>query len=129
MTERRWISGAGLALRGALTLLFLVAAGMKLAALEFEVAGFTRFGYAPWFMYAVGVAQLAGAILLWVRGWIGLAALGLGAMMIGAVASHLRAGDPPTMALPAAVLVLVLFGLAYARRRELLPARAASAAA
>jgi hypothetical protein len=46
----------------------------------------------------------------------------LAAIMVGAVASHLRAGDPPAMALPALVLLGLLAGLAYARRRDLVPA-------
>jgi putative oxidoreductase len=107
-------------LRAALTALFLVAAGMKLAAVPFETAGFARFGYAPWFMTVIGLAQLLGAVLLWVPGWTGLAALGLGAMMVGAVGSHLRAGDPVAMAAPALVLVVVLFAIAFVRRREIL---------
>ena len=105
-------------LRAAVTAVFLAAAGMKLAAVPFEVEGFARFGYAPWFMVAIGAAQFVGAALLWIRGWTGLAALGLGAMMVGAVASHLRAGDPVAMAVPAMVLAVVLAGMAFARRRE-----------
>ena len=81
-----------------------------------------------WFMYLIGLGQLAGAVLLWVRGWTGFAAFGLSAMMVGAVASHLRVGDPVAMATPAMVLVAVLFAMAYARRGEvaaLLPRRLA----
>jgi len=55
----------GLLLRGLLTVVFVAAAGMKFAAVPFEVAGFARFGYPLWFMYAVGAAQLVGAALLW----------------------------------------------------------------
>lgn len=128
MSERRWVRAAELGLRAVVTAVFLAGAGMKLAATAFEIEGFARFGYAPWFMYAIGLAQLAGAVLLWTRGWTGPAALGLGAMMVGAVASHLRVGDPVAMAMPAMVLVSVLFAMAYARRREvaaLLPRRLA----
>ncbi|WP_018261679.1 DoxX family protein [Methylobacterium sp. WSM2598] len=110
----------GLVLRGLLTAVFLLAAGMKFAAVPFEVSGFARFGYPLWFMYAVGAGQLVGAVLLWIRGWTALGALWLAAIMIGAVGSHLRAGDPVPMMLPAAVLLMLLAGLAYARRSELL---------
>ncbi len=34
-----------MALRVLLTTVFLLAAGMKFAAIEFEVSGFARFGY------------------------------------------------------------------------------------
>ncbi|KMO21139.1 DoxX family protein [Methylobacterium platani] len=112
----------GLLLRGLLTAVFLAAAGMKLAATPFEVAGFARFGYPHWFMLAVGAAQALGAVLLWVRGATCHGALLLAAIMAGAVASHLRAGDPVAMALPALVLLALLAGLAYARRGEVAPA-------
>ncbi len=113
----------GLLLRGLLTAVFVTAAGMKLAALPFEVAGFARFGYPLWFMYMVGAAQLLGAALLWGRGTVAHGALLLAAVMVGAAFSHLRAGDPAVMALPALVLLGFLAGLVYARRGELVPAR------
>ncbi|WP_425529956.1 DoxX family protein [Stenotrophomonas maltophilia] len=51
-----------------LTAVFVGAAGKKLAASEFEVPNSESFGYAPWFMYAVGVTQLLGAAALLFRG-------------------------------------------------------------
>jgi hypothetical protein len=118
-TQTRLRAG-GLVLRRLLTAVFLAAAGMKFAAVPFEVSGFARFGYPLWFMYAVGAGQLGGAPLLWVRGWSAHGALWLAAIMVGAVGSHLRAGDPVPMMLPAAVLLALLAGLAWARRGELL---------
>ncbi|GJE08732.1 MULTISPECIES: DoxX family protein [Methylobacterium] len=56
------------ALRLLLTAVFVGAAGKKLAASEFEVPNSESFGYAPWFMYAVGVTQLLGAAALLFRG-------------------------------------------------------------
>jgi hypothetical protein len=44
--------------------------------------------------------------------------------MVGAVGSHLLAGDPALMPLPAFVLLLLLGGVAYTRRAELLPSSA-----
>lgn len=114
-----WI---GLCVRGLLTAVFLTAAGMKLAAVPFEVEGFARFGYPLWFMVAVGAGQALGAVLLWGRGTAAYGALLLAAIMVGAAASHLRAGDGIAMALPALVLLAVLTGLAYARRGEIRPA-------
>ena len=43
ISDRRRV--ASVVLRGLLTAVFLVAAGMKFAAVPFEVAGFARFGY------------------------------------------------------------------------------------
>jgi hypothetical protein len=111
-------------LRGVLTAVFLVAAGMKFAAVPFEVEGFARFGYPLWFMYVVGALQLLGAVLLWTRGCVALGAGLLAVLMVGAVGSHLLAGDPALMPLPAFVLLLLLGGVAYTRRAELLPSSA-----
>lgn len=109
-----------LLLRGLLTAIFVTAAGMKFAAMPFEVAGFARFGYPLWFMYVVGALQLLGAVLLWTRGCVALGAGLLALLMAGAVGSHLLAGDPVLMPLPAFVLLILLGGIAYARRAELL---------
>lgn len=106
-------------LRLLLAAVFVSAAGMKLAAAEFEVLNFERFGYPSWFMYAVGIAQLLGAISLWVRGYVAYGALFLAAIMAGGVVSHLRVGDPVVMAAPALGLLAVLCGLAFFRRSEL----------
>lgn len=125
MIENSKTQQAGsIVLRGLLTVVFLVAAGMKFTAVPFEVEGFARFGYPLWFMYAVGAAQLLGAVLLWTRRHVAYGALLLAVVMIGAVGSHLRAGDPLLMPVPAAVLFVLLAGLAYARRVELSRSRA-----
>ena len=116
--DRRRVGG--MVLRGLLTVVFLVAAGMKFAAVPFEVEGFTRFGYPLWFMYVVGALQLLGAVLLWIRGCVGLGAGLLAVLMVGAVGSHLLAGDPALMPLPAFVLLILLGGVAYSCRHELL---------
>ena len=108
------------ALRGLLTAVFLAAAGMKFAAVPFEVEGFARFGYPLWFMYVVGALQLLGAVLLWTRRCVALGAGLRAVLMVGAVGSHLLAGDPALMPLPAFVLLILLAALAYARRSELL---------
>jgi hypothetical protein len=120
MTEtRNWQQTGSVALRVLLTAVFLLAAGMKFASVEFEVSGFARFGYPLWFMYAVGLLQLVGAVLLWVRGYVAYGALLLAVLMVGAVGSHLRAGDPALMPVPAFVLLILLAGLAYVRRSEM----------
>jgi putative oxidoreductase len=87
----------------------------------FEVEGFVRFGYPLWFMDVVGALQLLGAVLLWTPGCVALGAGLLAVLMAGAVGSHLLAGDPVLMPLPALVLLILLGGVAHARRSELLP--------
>lgn len=115
---RNWTGLAALVLRILITVVFVVAAGLKFGAAPFEVAGFARFGYPAWFMYVVGAAQLYGAVLLWVRGGTAFGALLLMAIMAGAVASHLGAGDPVALMLPALVLLTLLAGLAYGHRDD-----------
>ncbi|MFD0938078.1 DoxX family protein, partial [Methylobacterium trifolii] len=105
----RWLLAAG----------FAVAGGMKLIASEFEVAGFRHFEYDPWLMYAVGAAQVIGAALLLFRGYAAIGAGLLALVMVGAVASHLRAGDPVLTALPPLILLTLLLFVAYAQRRRL----------
>lgn len=118
-TAYQWRRLGERALRLLLTVVFVGAAGMKLAASEFEVSNFERFGYAPWFMYAVGIAQLIGAASLWGRGYVAYGALFLAVLMAGGVVSHLRAGDPFVMAAPALGLLGLLSGIALVRRGEL----------
>lgn len=96
-----------------LAAVFVGAAGMKLAAAEFEVSNFERFGYPSWFMYAVGIAQLLGAVSLWVLGYVAYGALFLAAMMAGGVVGNLRVGDPVVMAALALGLLALLCGLAF----------------
>ncbi|OHV17490.1 DoxX family protein [Methylorubrum extorquens] len=108
-----------LVVRATLATTFTVAAGMKFAAMPFEVVGFERFGYPLWFMYSIGALQLLGAGLLWVRGLTSIGAALLAVMMVGAVGSHGHADDPVVMTIPALALLILLIALAYSRRAEL----------
>ncbi len=99
-------------LRGLMVVLFSIAGAMKLTAHPFELHGFAHFGYPLWFMYAIGVIEFAAAFaLLHARLLLPSAAL-LGAVLVGAVVSHLRVGDPLPMALPAVISLAILAGLA-----------------
>jgi hypothetical protein len=101
---------------------FVGAAGMKLVASEFETMNFARFGYAPWFMYLAGLAEMLGAVLLWVRGYVAYGALlraVLAVLMAGGAVSHVRVGDPAMLAAPAPGLMALLCGIAVAHRHEL----------
>jgi uncharacterized membrane protein YphA (DoxX/SURF4 family) len=110
---------AELALRALLAAVFVLAGSMKLAATEFEVQGFAHFGYALWFMYAIGVLELGAGLALLFRRAATPAALLLGAVMVGAAASHLRAGDGVLLAVPALVLLALLAAVGAARRGDL----------
>ena len=74
---------------------------------------FAAYGLPSWFMGFVGMLKITLALALLVGIWIpGLgswAAIGLGVLMLGAFAMHLKIGDPFRKALPALTL-LVLCG-------------------
>lgn len=56
-------------------------------------AVFDELGYAAWFRIAIGLAEIAIAVLLLVPRTSLLAASGLALLMIGAVVSELRLGN------------------------------------
>ncbi|MEM6552733.1 MAG: DoxX family protein [Planctomycetota bacterium] len=70
---------------------------------------FAAYGLPPWFMYTIGFLKVSLAILL----LVGLAlptlvfpaALGMAALMLGAIAMHLKVKDPPKRAAPAATML------------------------
>ena len=77
---------------------------------------FADLGLPGWFGYFIGVCEIAGAIGLYIRRLSGLAAAGLGIIMIGAVYYHVTY-DPPQAAIPAIVLLL-LSAYIFTQRRE-----------
>ncbi len=88
---------------------------MKVLGVEQMAQGFTHFHLPLWFMTFIGVCEVAGAIGLLIRRLSALAAVGLAIIMIGAIYMHLTY-DPPTMAAPAAVLLLLMAFVAWQRR-------------
>lgn len=114
----RWLLGA----------VFLLAGAMKLAAVEFEVQSFTHFGYALWFMYAIGALELAGGLLLLSSRTATVGALLMLPVMVGAGWSHLAVGDGVAATLPALVLFALLGAVAWSGRDRVLPAGAPHAA-
>jgi putative oxidoreductase len=107
----------------ALALLFVFAGGSKLYSPIMHARDFQDWGYPHWFIYAVGVIEAGGALLLlapFVRFSPKLrlyGALLLATDMIGATATHLRAGQMDRFTLPLVLCVLSLV-VAYGSRRE-----------
>lgn len=96
----------------------------KLAGAQAMVDLFTDVGIGQWFRYVVGILEVAGAIGLLIPRLAGLAAIGLGLVMIGAIATHLFiiGGNP----LSPIVLLLIAAVVAWGRRdrtRDLLAKR------
>ncbi len=87
----RW-AGRGIT---ALVLLFLAVDGaMKLVPIEPVVAAMMHLGYAPAIARGIGLIELACVLLLLFPRTALLGALLFTAVLGGAIASHLRVGDP-----------------------------------
>lgn len=88
-------------------------AAPKLIALPSAVESFDTIGFGHWFMYAVGVLELAGGIALVIPLLSGVSALALIALMIGAFVVQLtsfggeNAFTPPLLILPLALIARV----------------------
>jgi ubiquinone/menaquinone biosynthesis C-methylase UbiE len=101
-------------LRGVLAALFVMGALVKLTGRPEAVATFEQLGLGQGFRVFVGVCELAGAAGLFLGPLSALAALGLSALMIGAVASHLLVLGPPVV--PAVVVLAACLTVAWLER-------------
>ena len=106
-------------LTAVLALAYTGAGGSKLAGIKPMRDAADHFGL-PWNRYrSIGILEIAAVVGL----LIGLvvpalgvaAAVGLVALMIGALTFHLRAGDPPKVFAPVPVLALLAVGYIIAR--------------
>ena len=87
--------------------------GAKNLPEEFDVYGFPRGA-----VYVVGATKISLALLLLVGLWVDPivipAAVALGALMVGAIGMHFRAGDRPKKSAPAiSVLTLCILAIAF----------------
>jgi putative oxidoreductase len=100
-----------------LALLFLVTGGAKLVALPYIVTRFAQWGYPPWFVYADGIVEVAGGLLI-LSGWgAGVGALLLAGDMVGACATHLLHGEYAMVPVPLIVLGgAIMIGRAFRPR-------------
>jgi putative oxidoreductase len=94
-------------LRLVLAVVFLVAGGLVLLGLPRIVESFARWGYPAWAALVVGLAQIAGAVMLLVPHRAPLGAAGLGVIMTGAVTTHLLHGEFLASLVPLALLVVL----------------------
>ena len=82
---------------------------------------FAAYGLPSWAFYLVGALKLGIAVVLlmglWIPSLVPPAAACLVLLMLGAVAMHLKVGDPPIKSLPALLMLAMsgsLLGLALA---------------
>jgi uncharacterized membrane protein len=96
-------------LQGLLAAFFIVAsAAPKLIGHESAAEGFDLIGWGDWFMYFVGVLELAGGVGLLIPRLSGLAAIGLGLLMIGAAVFNATILNFPVLT-PLILLALFAF--------------------
>jgi putative oxidoreductase len=84
-TRGRWVNRLLWALQIVVGLDFLVGAFMKLSSMPHMIVLFDDIGAGQWLRYFVGCCELAGGIGLLIKPIAGLAALGLAALMVGAL--------------------------------------------
>ncbi|MFE9395974.1 DoxX family protein [Streptomyces flavidovirens] len=92
-------------------------ASPKLVGHSSASESFDKIGFGDWFMYVVGCLELAGAIALLIPVLSGVAALALGALMVGAFVTQLLVFDGQYAATPLILLVL-LMAIAWIRRHH-----------
>lgn len=92
-----------------LSLIFVLSGVAKLAGLEFEIQAFERWGYALWFMYAIGAAEVAGGLALWWSRMSAWASAGLSLVMVGAVGTHILHAEWGMLAVASAIFGLSLW--------------------
>jgi Predicted membrane protein len=100
-----------------LTALFFLQNGVqKVIGTEQMVGMFRELGYPDWFRIAVGLIEIAGAVLLAIPRFTPLASAGMALLMIGAAASEAMAGHAFEVLIPAQWLIVFILIL-YARIR------------
>ncbi|MFF3374305.1 DoxX family protein [Streptomyces sp. NPDC002680] len=112
--RRAWI--ALRALQVVLALFYAFASALpKLIAHPSAVESFDRMGWGSAGMYTIGLLELAGAVALLIPALQSVAAMALGALMVGAFVVQVTVFDGQYAATPL-ILILPLTLIAWARR-------------
>lgn len=93
------------ALQALLAIMFVMAGASKLFGEQGMVEMFATIGIGQWFRYVVGALEIAGALGVLIPRLSGLAALGLGCLMVGATLTNLFVLDASPL-LPLALLLV-----------------------
>lgn len=96
-----------------LGLAFIMAGSTKLSGQAEMVQSFENWALPAVAMYLIGAAEVLGAIALFIPGLRFLAILGLMALMIGAIVTHLVNGE---QFVPPLVLLVLLGALSWIRK-------------
>lgn len=77
---------------------------------------FAAYGLPHWFMILIGTLKLSCAVALLVGLWLPVvtrpAAVTMAALMLGAVAMHVKVKDPPSKTVPASVMLALSIAVA-----------------
>jgi uncharacterized membrane protein YphA (DoxX/SURF4 family) len=101
-----------LGVQGLLGVAVVAAGGTKLAGVDSQVEVFEHLGYPQWFRVITGGLEVAAGIAL-LAGFVVAPRLALAGsllaviVLVGALGSHVRAGDSPGEMVPAAVLLVL----------------------
>jgi putative oxidoreductase len=96
---------------------FVMAAATKFTRYPEVVETFDRIGFGDWFMYLIGILEVAGAIGLVIPALSGVAGLALAGLLTGAILTQLLLFSPSTAVTPAAYLVPLAI-IAWGRRHH-----------
>ncbi len=99
----KWIGIASVLLAS----LFLLTGGTKLLGMQVE--RFAAWGYPAWFQYLIGAGEVAAGTGFLMSGTRFPAAVAAIVVMLGAVFTLVRAGQPAQSAIPLATLLLAAF--------------------
>lgn len=99
-----------------LGLVGLAVGAAKVTHQDDQVEDFQRFGYPQWFRVATGIVEISAGValiagLLWLPQLTAAGGLLLSSVMVGAVLTHIRTGDPPTKTVVPAILFVFTAGL------------------
>ncbi|GGC56302.1 DoxX family protein [Hoyosella rhizosphaerae] len=111
-TGARWV------LQILLAALFIFSGVVKLIGDPEQVEGFEELGWGQWFRYFIGALELAGGIGLLIPVLAALAALGLAAIMVGAIFVHLADEAHAYFAVVPLACALLLAVVAWATRHR-----------
>jgi uncharacterized membrane protein YphA (DoxX/SURF4 family) len=104
-------------LLGFLTLMFLVTCVSKLAGISPSPENFTRWGLSLTMMRLIGALEVTGAIGLQIPRLSRAAAIGLIALMFGAIRTGILFHEPLHIFLPLALIILLAIAAGWRRSK------------
>ena len=107
----KYVTWAGMAI---VTFVMLMGGSAKLTGQEMVLESFANLGLPGWFATFIGVAEICGAVGIWLRRTSMWAAIGIAIIMVGAIYYHLM--FPPVGAGLPALVILIICGTTIYRR-------------